>query len=570
MNLPTRLRLLALLTASALALSACSGKTNKPDEEPTEETAKTAEPVHVKLLALNDLHGHLEGPSGSVKVEGAKVDAGGLDRLAARVAEIRKFEPNVAVVAAGDLIGASPLLSSLFHDEPTIEALNSMKLDATAVGNHEFDEGIDELERMKKGGCHPEDGCQDGDDFGGADFAYLAANVTDGDSGDTIFPGYFIKEFDGVKVGFIGLTLEGTPAIVSPDGVKGLSFADEAETINAIVPKLRKQGIEAIVVLIHQGGYPTTEQTDVNQCPDVAGPITDIVENTDDAVDVFVTGHTHQTYVCELDGRLVTSAKSYGRLLTEIDMDIDPGTGDVMKRSARNLVIDRDGEPDEDVGAVIDKYNAIAAPLAKKKIGVIKADIVRKQNDDGESPLGRLIADIQLDATRSKDHGNAQIAFMNPGGVRDSFYVKPTDDEPAGVVTYSEAHTVQPFGNSLVTMTLTGEQINELLELQWKGQEHPKILYASKGFSYAWSDSAKPGEKVDIGRIKLNGKPIDPDEEYRVTVNSYLANGGDGFALLADGTDRVGGPVDLQALVVYFDENSPLSPPTDQRIEKIK
>jgi 5'-nucleotidase len=567
MKMPYR-KLFALLTASTLALAACSGKEKKPDEQPTESEA--AQPVHVKVLAFNDLHGHIEGPSGSVTVEGAKVEAGGADHLAARVEEIRKFHPNTAVVTAGDLIGASPLLSSLFHDEPTVESMNAMKLDASAVGNHEFDEGVDELARMQKGGCHPEDGCQDGDDYGGAAFPFLAANVTYEESGERMFDGWFVKEFDGVKVGFIGLTLEGTPEIVSPDGVKGLSFQDEADAINAIVPKLQEDGIETIVVMIHEGGIPTEEQTDVSQCAGVSGPIEGIVERTDEAVDVFVTGHTHQAYICEMHGKLVTAAKSYGRLLTEIDLMVDPSTGDVVEKSAKNLVVDRTGDAHPGVAALIDKYGAIAAPLANEQIGAIEADIIRDANDDGESPLGRLIADIQLDATASEERGRAQIAFMNPGGIRDSFYVKPTGEEPAGVVTYAEAHTVQPFGNSLITMTLTGEQVDELLELQWKGQKRPRILQASRGFYYEWSESAEVGEKVDIASIKLNGEPIDPKGEYRVTVNSYLANGGDGFVLLADGPDRLGGPVDLEALVVYFDENSPIAPPTDRRIKKIK
>ena len=556
-----------LLVLCIVALTACSKPAERTDQPPTEEPQA---PLHVKILAFNDLHGHITGPSGSVMVQGNKVEAGGADHLAARVAEIRAAHPNTAVVTAGDMIGASPLLSSLFHDEPTIESLNAMGLDAASVGNHEFDEGIDELRRMVDGGCHPVDGCQDGDDFAGADFPMLAANVTVEATGETLFDGTFIKEFEGIKVGFIGLTLEGTPAIVSPDGVRGLSFQDEADTINAAVPLLQAEGVETIVVLIHEGGAPTMPINDVNDCPGVSGPINAIVEKTDDAVDVFVTGHTHQPYICEMHGKLVTAAQSYARLLTEIDLLIDRTTRDVVSKKAKNLVIDRVGEPHPTVDALVAKYTALSAPLANRKVGAITADISRDPNSDGESPLGRLIADIQLEATKSDERGNAQIAFMNPGGIRTSLDFAAFGEEGDGIVTYAEAHTVQPFGNSLVTMTLTGQQIHDLLEAQWVDQDRPRLLQVSKGFTYAWSESAVPGEKVDPSSIKFNGRPIDLSGDYRVTVNSFLATGGDGFAILNDGTDRIGGPVDLAAFVDYFDRRKPVAPPSDRRVQKRK
>lgn len=558
----------AVAAVGAIALAGCSNKAQKVDQTPTEEA--TTRPVHIKVLAFNDLHGHLEGPSGSVTVDGSRVDAGGLDRLAVRAAEIKKFHANTAIVTAGDLIGASPLLSSLFHDEPTIEGLNALEIDAASVGNHEFDEGADELRRMQNGGCHPVDGCQDGDAFDGANFPFLAANVVIDATGETIFPGWFVKEMGGVKVGFIGLTLEGTPSIVSPDGIKGLSFQDEADTINEATKKLQAEGVETIVVLIHEGGYATTDRNDVNDCPGISGPIVDIVERTDKAVDVFVTGHTHQAYICDIDGRLVTASKSYARLLTEIDLMVDPTTGDVVDKKATNLVIDRTGEPHPDVASLISKYSAIADPLSNKQIGVIRTDISRDPDDNGESPLGRLIADIQLDATKSKERGSAQIAFMNPGGIRDSLRLAPTGEEDHGVVTYEEAHTIQPFGNSLITMTLTGQQIHDLLEMQWQDQDRVRLLQVSEGFTYAWSESGEPGEKVDPASIKLNGDPIAMDASYRVTVNSFLATGGDGFSVLNEGTDRIGGPVDLEAFVVYLDEKSPISAPTGKRITRKK
>lgn len=556
-----------IASLAVLGAVACSGAAQQTKEQPE---AAPEQPVHVKVLAFSDLHGYLEGPSGSVEVQGTKLEAGGADRLAAKVAEIRAVHPLTAVVTAGDMIGASPLLSALFHDEPTIESLNAMQLDVAGVGNHEFDEGVDELKRMQTGGCHPTDGCQDGDDFGGAEFPLLAANVTVESSGETIFPGYWVKDFGKVKVGFIGLTLEDTPSVVSPEGVKGLKFGDEADTINAVVPELQKQGVEAIVVLIHEGGRLGGPSNDVNDCPDVSGPIVEIVQRTDKAVDAFVTGHTHQAYICEFDGRIVTAAKSYGRLLTEIDLHIDPKTGDVVERKAQNLVVDRNGEPAPAVQKLIAKYGAIAAPLANEKVGVVSATISREADANGISPLGRLIADIQLAATKGEVRGNAQVAFMNPGGIRASIELEPSADEGRGVLTYAEAHSVQPFGNGLVTMTLTGKQLHELLEAQWQDEGRVKILQPSKGFTYTWKEGAERGAKVDPASIKLGGKVVAPDAEYRVTVNSFLADGGDGFSVLADGTDRVGGPVDLEALVVWFKANSPVKPAKDRRAKRVE
>ncbi|MEZ4458845.1 MAG: bifunctional metallophosphatase/5'-nucleotidase [bacterium] len=552
----------ALLIAGLVA--SCSASPTKP--EPPAELPKDG-PVHVKIIGINDFHGNLEGPSGKVTVGEDVIEAGGVDYLAARIHEISKYNPNFVVVGAGDMVGASPLISSLFHDEPAIETLNEAGLAITAVGNHEFDEGVDELLRLKKGGCHPTDGCQDGDGFEGAKFEFLAANVTYKTDGETIFPAAVVREFEGVPVGFIGLTLEGTPQIVDPSGITSVDFADEAQTINANVETLKAQGISAIVVLIHEGGLQSTRNTP-DGCEGISGPILEIVQNTSKDVDVFVTGHTHQAYNCTIDGRLVTSAKSYGQMLTEIDLTLDRTTGDVTEASAKNLVVDRTGEPMASVTAIVDKYRAIVEPLANRRIGEIKGDLLRESGESGDSVLGRVIADSQLWATKASDKGGAQIAFMNPGGVRGDIAFASANTDGPGVVTYAEAHTVQPFGNSLVTMTLTGAQIHQLLECQFDG-DRPSIMHPSQGFTYTWSQSAERGKKVDPKTITLAGKTLDPATGYRVTVNSFVAAGGGGCDAWAQGTDRVGGPLDLDAFVNYLGEYSPLEPPTTSRITLI-
>jgi 5'-nucleotidase len=467
------------------------------------------------------------------------------------------------------MIGASPLISALFHDEPTIEAFNLIGLDFNAVGNHEFDDGIVELLRMQEGGCHPVDGCMDGDDFAGANFQFLAANVIWENNGKTVFPAYKVRSFAGAKVAFIGMTLEGTPSIVTPSGIAGLQFLDEVETVNALIPEIRKKGVETIVVLVHEGGF---QAGTYDSCVGISGPIAAIVAGLDDAVDVVISGHTHQAYNCVIDEKIVTSALSFGRLVTDIDLTIDLATGDVSSMTAGNVIVTRTVPKHPLLTALVDRYRALVAPLANRVIGTITADITSAANAAGESALGDVIADAQLAATSSDANGAAVIAFMNPGGIRANLtYNQISGGEQPGEVTYGESFTVQPFGNNLVTMTFTGEQIDVLLEQQF-GNPNPtsnRILQVSQGFTYAWSASAPVGSKVDPSSIMLNGVVLDPTGSYRVTMNSFLADGGDNFSAFLLGTDRLGGVVDTDALEAYFLANSPVAPGPQNRIVQI-
>jgi 5'-nucleotidase len=552
-------RLLAVAAAMALLLLMMGTATGGAG------AATSARTVNVQLLAINDFHGNLDPPGGSSGRIGT-VNAGGVEYLATHIAQHRATNPNTLVVSAGDLIGASPLLSALFHDEPTIEAMNLLGLDFNAVGNHEFDEGAAELLRMQNGGCHPTDGCLDGDGFAGADFQFLAANVVRKDNGKTLFPAYKIRSFGSAKLALIGIVLEGTPTIVTPSGVAGLEFRDEAETVNALIPQLKAKGVNAITVLIHEGGVQAGAY---NECVGISGAIVDIVNRFDPAVDVVISGHTHQAYNCPINNMLVTSASSFGRLVTDVDLTIDEATGDVTEMRANNLIVTRDVATDAAQSSLLAKYRAFASPIANRVIGSITADITRTANAAGESALGDVIADAQLAATAPAGFGGAVAAFMNPGGIRaDLSYAGSSAGEGDGNVTYGEAFNVQPFGNSLVTMTLTGAQIDQLLEQQFDnptaGQN--RILQVSDGVSYTWSASAATGSKVDPSSIRLNGVPVDPGGSYRITVNSFLADGGDNFTVLTQGTDRLGGAVDLDALVDYFAANSPVPPGPQNRI----
>ncbi len=553
----------AFVTGSLLILSsACS--------EDTQPASKS--PVHVQLLAFNDFHGNLEPPSGSngrITITSGttttNVNAGGATYLAHHINKLRQQDPeHTVVVSAGDLIGASPLASGVFHDEPTIDVMNMIGLDITSVGNHEFDDGRDELLRMQNGGCHPKDGCQFETAFTGAKFKYLSANVfTDVAAKKTLLPPYEIREFDGIKVGFIGMTLEGTSQIVNPASIQGLTFQDEADTVNALVPDLKAQGVEAIVVLIHEGGLPLLGGYD--ECRAVSGAIVDIVHRFDPAVDVVVSGHTHQAYNCMIDNKRVTSAASFGRLLTQIDLELDPVSHDVIDTDAHNLIVTRDNA-DYDVDSFVKTLvNKKVAPMANRVIGntpvALKAPVrPLPANDSGEYSLGSVTADAMLWATKDEQTGAAVIAFQNAGGVR--------ADLSAGDITYGQAFAVQPFANNLTTLTLTGAQIERVLEQQFSPSARPLIMQVSDGFSYTWKESGPDGDKIDPASIMLNGAPIDPAASYRVTVNNFMASGGDGYTVFTEGTDVRTGSIDLDALEGYLRSHNPLTPPSTGRITR--
>jgi 5'-nucleotidase len=540
------MRLIASLLLTALALAACT--TTPP---------RATQPVNIKVLAINDFHGNLKPPRGGIRIKDPadatktiEVPAGGSEHLATAVAQLRAKNPNHIFVAAGDLIGATPLLSALFRDEPTIESLGLMGLEVSAVGNHEFDKGSTELLRMQRGGCHPGEGCKGPQPFKGASFKYLAASTIDTRTGQTILPAYHVKRFEGIPVAFIGLTLKGTPEIVVPSGVAGLRFEDEAATVNRLVPELQKQGIEAIVVLIHEGGFATG---DYNECPSISGAIVDIVKKLDKAVDLIVSGHTHRAYNCRIDGRLVTSADKYGTVVSEIDLVLDPKSGDVTEARADNLIVRTDRyAKDAAQTQLIAAYEPLAAPLAKRVVGKIAGPLTREESPAGEMAVGQVVADAQLAATRAAADGGAQIALMNPGGLRANL-TAATD----GSVRYEDLFAVQPFYNNLVTLTLTGAQIVQALEQQWSNQPRGRVMQVSRGFAYTW-DNAKPA-----------GQRIVSGADYRVTVNSFMAGGGDGFAVFKLGRDPKTGAMDVDAFEQHIAKRAQAEAVTLDRIKRL-
>ena len=572
---------------------------------------------HVQLLAINDLHGHLQpttpgtiqtGCCNPVLTNGVQTGwapktqlAGGISFLATHVKQLRADNKHTFTVGAGDMIGASPLISALFHDEPTIEALNSIGFNDIGVGNHEFDEGIDELQRMQYGkrkfandGCHPVDGCQDGSPFDGAFFKYLAANVFFAANGQTIFPPYEIKQVGDTKIAFIGLTFEGTPTVVTPAGVAGLRFTPEVSTTNALVRKLkREQKVKSFVVLLHQGGTqvppapvfpgPASQPdayTDINKCVNFNGPEMEaIAAGLDRRVSTIISAHTHQPYICRMSGKLVTSAASFGRVITDVDLTIDTKSHKVTDAEATNRIVSQDVAKDPAVEAIVQKYDKLSAPLANKVIGSISADILSArqggQNAAGEQPMGDVIADAMLEASTPSDFGGAVAAFMNSGGVRASLIRNQiSGTEQPGEVTYGEAFTVQPFGNTVVVKTCTGQQIYDVLNQQFNNPapRSNRIMLPSANVRYSWVPGATetdPGRVVD-GTVSFDGgiSFIDKAASYRVAMNNFMADGGDNYTVFKSCTQPLGGSVDLDAFAAYLGKHPNLAPPAQNRITK--
>jgi 5'-nucleotidase len=553
---------------------------------PTSASARKDDPpgqlVRLQLLAFNDYHGHVM-PNDAGTVEG--VPAGGGEYLSAKLKELRSGNKYSLTVAAGDLIGGSPAFSGLFHDEPSVESLNAMGLIVSSVGNHEFDEGVTELLRMQDGGCHPVDGCYFPDEpFAGANFQWLAANVVNEVTGETPLPPYWIRKFESINVGFIGMTLEATDTLVAAAGIQGWNFLDEAETANALVPILKAQGVDAIVVLLHEGGSQTPPPGAIDACVGISGPIVAINAALDPAIDVLITGHTHLPYNCLIPDaagqpRIVTSAYSFGRVVSEFQLVLDKRTNDVRRdlSTAKNHLVDRASlTPDPAITAVIEKWTPLYGAAGSTPVGTITADINRgvagEDNRGVESNLGNLIADAQLWSTSAN---GAQIAFMNPGGVRANLVYAQSADEGDGVVTFAEAFAVQPFGNTLITFPMTGAQIISVLQQQCQPSfaSRPFLhLGVSDGFTYDLSSTIVAGvcTSVSITNVKLNGVPLDPAATYMVTVNNFLADGGDNFTTFGTVTaPRLEGGNDLQAFINFLGTFSPVSPPGRDRVNEL-
>lgn len=564
------------ITVAAMGALALAGCAQQRIEDP-------AAPVTVKIIAFNDFHGALETPGRAIDVQApdgsvAKVPAGGAAYFATAVKALKARAAHSVVVAAGDLTSASPLVSSLFLDEPTVKALSMAGLEINAAGNHEFDRGTEELKRLQNGGCARltrVEPCQI-EPFKGASYTYLAGNTIQA-GGTSLLPGTTLRSFgrgrSKVTIGFIGLTTRMTGNYVDPAGIKGITFADEADTANKLAADLKAKGADAVVMLVHEGGYPARSDQP-EKCEGLSGPIVDIVQRLSPAVDVIVSGHTHRAYVCDYSATdpakpvLLTSAGNNGVMLTDIDLSFDPTTGRVTAKRASQVIVQGDGvtsgagpvrpspafptfAADPAVAAHVARYAEAAGPRARRRVGRASAPILRDENDDmKESPLGLLIADAQLAATRAS---GAQVALMNPGGVRAS--ITPAAD---GTVTFGDIYTVQPFGNNLQVKEMTGAQLRAVLEQQFDGTDGRALLFPA-GLAYRYDRSKPAGQRI-MGAT-IGGRPLRDEAVYRVTVNSFLGGGGDGFTAFKAGKDVAGGMLDLDALEAWFARGQVVDPP---------
>ena len=549
----------ALVLGAALLLSGCA--------------SAPVRPIEINLVALNDFHGNLEPskytytPPGSTQPR--TIQAGGIDVLKGALDTFRKDDPDLLFVAAGDLVGASPAASSMFADEPSIEALNRMGLVASSLGNHEFDQGPKELLRQQHGGCdspRPAKACRLSPDFKGAGFTWLAANVVDAQTGKTLVPGWRIVDVKGVKVGLIGAVLHDLASVTIASSIKGLAIEDEAASINAVLPAMRAQGAQVFVVLIHEGGF-ADQPYDKADCDTLHGPIVAITKQLDPAIRLVISGHSHTGYLCRVDGKVVTQADAYGHLLSRIRLTLDPATKAVQDIQVRNVVMAPDAfTPDTGLSTYLADVRAKSRAELAKPVARVQGALSRNENPAGESVLGGVIADAAVAATR--DQG-AQVGFMNPGGIR-----KDLEVGEGGVVSFGQAQAVLPFGNTLVVMDLTGAQLRRALEQQWDrpASSGPSIQSVSSSLSYDWDGTLPAGRRVM--NVKVDGVALDDDKTYRVVANNFLAEGGDNIPMFAKGTRRVDtGLRDLDALIAYLQKHPELgatSLAAPQRIRKMR
>lgn len=541
MNNPIKLSAVALAMAAAL-LAGCASQ-------------RPATVVDIHIATLNDFHGNIEASkfsytdaAGNARSE----QAGGIDTIAAALQAWRKEDPQLLLVGAGDLIGASPAISSMWADETTLGALNLLRMNATSVGNHEFDAGRAELLRQQKGGCvspRPDKACKFEPVYPGAKFQYLAANVVDMVTNKPFLPAYHVEEVRGVKVGFIGAVLKDTAQVVLASGIAGLQFTDEAQAINRVLPELRAQGVNVFVALIHQGGR-TKDALDQPDCPNLQGEIVDVVKRLDPAVRVVISGHSHKGYLCRVDGRLVTQAETAGHVMSRIKLSVDTASNTVLSESARNVVMEQNRYPaDPAMVAYMDTVRKRSTEVLGKPVARLAVDkVARASGDDtSESAIGNLVADSMLAA--AKPYG-AQIAFMNRGGLRNDLL-----SGAGNVATLGQLHAVLPFGNTLDVMNLTGAQVRGLLEEQWVDQRNivRGLLQPSNGFTYQWDPKQPVGQRVVQGSVQLHGVPLEDGASYRIVTNHFLAEGGDYFPTFARGSNRAPTSIrDIDALAAYL------------------
>lgn len=515
-------------------------------------------PTELTLLSINDFHGNIQPAkptpltprvpdpvTGEVKAQ----PAGGVAHLATALAQLKARNPDALIVAGGDLIGASPLISNLLRDEPTLAAMSELGIAASALGNHELDAGLPELLRQARGECAPAGCLWPG--YKGPGFPYLGANVLDATTGKPLLPTHVIKQAGPLKVAIAGVATLDTPKVIVARAIKGIRFVDEAETLNALVPQLKAEGAQVLVAVMHEGGVQGqggAANDPTYACPTLTGRVQDIAKRLDPAYAIIIGGHTHQAYTCKIDGRLVVQAGSYGGWITESRLKFD-AAGRVTEATAVNHpVLQSVYAPNAALAELVARAAALTEAARTKPVATLPRGATRfAKEPNGDAPLGNLIADSQLAYARKQ--GPADVAFMNPGGIRAELVV-----EPGKPTTMSDLLAIQPFGNDIVALTMTGQQLYDVLLRQLpKADGGSRMLQPSSTLRYRWRQGADGAPQ--LGEILINGEPLNRTRDYRVIVNNFLSEGGDAQTGFKHGRDRAVLGTDIDALVELLREN---------------
>ena len=512
--------------------------------------------TELSIFSINDFHGHIQPKSptplmprlpdpktGEIKPQ----PAGGAAYLATVLDGLRAKQPNSVFVAAGDLMGASPQLSSLLADEPTLSALSAMGLDASSLGNHDLDAGLTELLRKSRGECAPS-GCV-WPEFKGAAFPYLAVNMLDADTGKTVLPTHKIVTVGGLKVALVGAVTKDTPKVIVAKAIRGLKFIDEAEAMNALVPQLRAEGAQLLVAIMHEGALTEGPANDPSYaCQGLRGRGIDIAQRLDPAYGIIVSGHTHNAYTCKINGRLLVQAGSFGGWVTESRLKVTASGQVIDAQAVNHPVLQGANAPNPAFVALVQRAAELTNAVRNRPINTLASGAVRNPVAPyGDSTLGNLITDAQL--AYAKKRGAADVAMINSGGIRADLTV-----EPGKPVTLSDLFAIQPFNNELVVMTLTGAQLRDVVVRQLPKTLAPRrFAQVSNNFRFVWSQAADGSSTLES--LTLDGQPLVDTKDYRVVVNNFMAEGGDDYSVFRQGRDKINLGVDIDALVEWIAEN---------------
>ncbi len=511
--------------------------------------------IELSIFSINDFHGHIQSKlptplsprlpdsqTGELKAQAA----GGVAYLATVLDKLRSQRKNQVFVAAGDLVGASPQMSSLLKDEPTLSALGELGLAVSSLGNHDLDAGLPELMRKIRGEC-VSTGCA-WPEFKGASFPYLAANMFETETGKRVLPSHVMRDIGGLKIALVGAVTRDVPKVIIPKNIVGLRFADEADTLNALVPELRAAGAQVLVAIMHEGAMFEGAANDPSYaCTGLKGRGVDIAKRLDPAYAIIISGHTHQAYTCKIDGRLMVQAGSFGGWLTESRLTLDANGAVLDAQAINHPVLQGIYAPNPAFVALVQRAAALTSAARNKPVANLSRGATRTATAPfGDSPLGNLVADAHL--AYAKTRGVVDIGMTNSGGIRADLTV-----EPGRTVTLSDLFAIQPFSNDLIALTITGAQLRELIRRQLPKRPGAAVIQVSNNLNYQWSQAE--GADAVLESVTFENRPLDLKRDYRVVVNTFMAEGGNDLNIFKQGRDRMTVGPDIDAFEEWLREN---------------